>query len=142
MSHIHHTAFENIQQQPNPAAPDTHPGRGSRLFSTLSIIASLLFIAYGMTVLFGLGISGWASVVGWASAGYGLLSLAALDCARRFRAAWCTTVSQVSAVCYLAILALALAVGQSAVLGATGILLTVLGLWCNWYAVTVVIRAA
>jgi len=142
MALTHHTAFENIQQQPNPAAPDSSPGRGFRLFSVLSIIVSLLFIVYGMAVLFMQGPTGWIAVIGWVSAGYGLLSLVVLDCAYRYRARWCTTVSQVSAVAYLVIQVLALVAAQQAGFIVIGPLLAALALWCNWYAVTQVIRAA
>ena len=124
---------EKASRSPNPPAPNSKPGRGALPFTFLSAIVSLLFIFYGVSLLpptlFGIGTSV-----------YGVLNLLVLGCAYLYRARWCVTVIQLAAAGYLLLYVLALATGWETGLGISGILVVALGLWCNWFAITKVIR--
>lgn len=128
------------RQGPNPPARERNPGRGALLFSILSAIVSLLFISYGVSISSAGVASRWLEVFGYVSVVYGLISLAVLGCAYKYRAFWCITISQVSSVCYLIVYVLAVSSGLETGLGLSGILLVALVVWVNWFAINAVIR--
>ncbi|MDT8442959.1 MAG: hypothetical protein RQ722_01610 [Desulfuromonadales bacterium] len=128
------------RQRPNPPAKERNPGRGALPFSILSAIVSLLFIAYGVSISSASEVSRWLEVFGYVSVLYGMISLAVLGCAHKYRALWCVTISQVSSVCYLIIYILAVSAGLETGLGLSGILLVALAVWVNWFAINAVIR--
>lgn len=128
------------RQRPNPPAREQNPGRGALPFSILSATVSLLFIFYGVSISSAGEVSRWLAVFGYVSVVYGLLSLAVLGGAYKYRASWCITISQVIAVCYLIIYVLAVSAGLETGLGFSGILLVALAVWVTWFAINAVIR--
>ncbi|BCA78444.1 hypothetical protein [Desulfuromonas sp. AOP6] len=120
-------------RRPNPPEPNRHPGRGALLFSILSIIVSLLFIFYGVTLV-------RLNLFGITTVAYGVLNLLVLACAYHLRVRWCVTAIQTFAGAYLLFYVLALSTGMETGLGVSGILVVSLALWCNWFAITKVIR--
>jgi len=120
-------------RRPNPPAPNRNPGHGALPFSILSIMTSLLFIFYGIWLV-------RLNLIGIASAAYGVLNLVILACAYHYRVRWCVTSIQAAAAAYLLVYVLALATGMETGLGISGILVVALVLWCNWFAITKIIR--
>ena len=128
------------RQRPNPPAREQNPGRGALPFSILSAIVSLLFIFYGVSIFPEGEAYSRLAVFGTVSVVYGLLSLAVLGCAYKYRALWCIRISQMSSVCYLIIYVLAVSAGLETGLGISGILVVALAIWVTWFAINAVIR--
>lgn len=120
-------------RSPNPPAPNLDPGKGALLFAILSGTVAGLFIVYGVFLV-------PFSWFGMATSLYGLINLIVLGCAYRSQARWCVTAVQIAATGYLLIYVLALTLDNETGLGTSGILVVALALWCNWFAVTKIIR--
>lgn len=127
-------------QEPNPPAPDRHPGRGALPASIFSIFTSLLFISYGLYTLTAIDGPKMLMVFAVAVILYGLLGLVILACAYKNRSSWCVIAIIASAVSCLCIYILALASGVLTGLQLSGFFLLALALWCNWFAVVKVVK--
>lgn len=132
---------KNARRRPNPPGREPDPGQGATAFAILSVFTSFAFVYHGVSVLS----SGQAPRVQAAFAAatliYGLLNLAVLSAAHAARTGWCITASQVIAVCYLGIFVVdVFADGLKSGLELGGIVLVGLVLWCNWMAVTKVVK--
>jgi hypothetical protein len=130
-----------VNQRPNRPVPEKYPGKGVFPMSILSVVISLLFVFYGGYV--GLNSSGdYRQVVfGIATCIYGLLGLAALGCAYRYRSFWNIVMTMFAAICYLVFYVIYLSAGLLSGIQLSGFFLLTLALWCNWIAVTKAVRA-
>ena len=134
------SASNRSSQKPNPPIREGSPAHGARLFSFLSVIISLLIIAYGVSFLVSQNLTRWQIGFGSTSIAYGLVALGALICALRNSGRRCVLTIQVSAVFYLLIYLLVLVIGFDTGFNLIGILLLALLLWCQWFAVTQAVR--
>lgn len=107
----------------------------------LSVLTSFMLTFYGMTVIMSGGAARGAMTFAYVTIAYGLGNLAILSLAWSSREAWAITVSKLFALIYLGVFAVdRFRSGLQGMQGLAGIVLLVVILAANWYAVKSVVE--
>ena len=106
----------------------------------LSILTSFMFILYGMSIIMAKSVVSGFLVFAYVTVAYGLANVAILSLAWSSREAWSHGASKFITMCFLGVFVLEMMnAGMKTPLGALGILVLVLVLWANCYAVKKVV---
>jgi hypothetical protein len=109
----------------------------------LSVLTSFLFISYGMNIIMSDKAAHGILTFAYVTTAYGLANIAILSIAWSSREPWATGASKFIALCYLGVFIMDMInAGMKSVFGAVGILVLVLVLCLNWFAVKTVIERA
>lgn len=107
----------------------------------LSVLTSFLFILYGMSIIMAQSEVKEFVIFAYVTTAYGLANVAILSIAWSSREAWSISASKFIAMCFLGVFVLeTMNAGMKSPLGVVGILLLVLVLWANCFAVKKVVE--
>ena len=107
----------------------------------LSVLTSFLFIFYGMSIIMADVESRGLMVFAYVTTAYGLANIAILSVAWGSRDAWSTVASKFIGMCYLGIFIMDMINAEmKSPVGVVGILVVVLVLWANYFAVKKVVE--
>jgi hypothetical protein len=107
----------------------------------LSAVSSFLFTFYGLTTIMSGGATQQASVFAYVTVAYGLGNLAILSLAWSSREKWATSVYMLVALCFLGVFIMDMYIsGVQGGVEFVGLLLLVVVLCANWFAVKAVIE--
>lgn len=107
----------------------------------LSAVSSFLFTFYGLTTIMSGGATQQSTVFAYVTVAYGLANLAILSLAWSSREKWAVTVNMLIALCFLGVFIMDMFISK--IQGGTefvGLLLLVVVLYANWFAVKAVIE--
>lgn len=107
----------------------------------LSVLTSFLFTFYGMTIIMSGAASQKSAVFAYVTTAYGLGNLAVLSIAWSSREAWAVTVNKLLSLCYLGVFIMdRVRSGMDGGLEIVGLLILVIILCTNWFAIKSVVE--
>jgi hypothetical protein len=107
----------------------------------LSVLTSFIFISYGMSIVMADSPARGLMVFAYVTIAYGLANVAILSVAWSSRDAWSNGASKFIAMCFFGVFIIeTLNAGMKSPLGVVGILVLVLVLWANCFAVKKVVE--
>ncbi len=107
----------------------------------LSVLTSFIFISYGMSIVMADSPARGLMVFAYVTIAYGLANVAILSVAWSSRDAWSNGASKFIAMCFFGVFIMeTMNAGMKSPLGVVGILVLVLVLWANCFAVKKVVE--